>query len=357
MPQLLQPSASQTADRRNAWLIALLGLTLGGLYFVAIDLHDPGFIFSQQQHVLSDAAGSPYRYRVLVPLLLEAGTRAFASVGSPQTAFLYASAVYDCVGFIVQLMVLYVLARQWFSAIQSLLGVALTSCLTIVTLAYFTYQPWSILEVALFGLGFVFAYRGHWGLVTATVVIAALNRETGVFLPLALFLGNLEGLSLPALRRAAERPETRLTFGLVVLSTAIFAALRLVRGSASPADELIDVITRNLERNNLIAAGMAVPLFLGIGWIFAALGLASAPPFVRRIARVVPFYLLAFAIWGWWREVRILTSLYPILLPLVLSYCYLPRSREISVTAAYTPAAPNGRSTAVQRQQRHAKSS
>jgi len=35
---------------------------------------------------------------------------------------------------------------------------------------------------------------------------------------------------------------------------------------------------------------------------------------------VVPFYLVAFAICGWWREVRILTSLYPIVMPMVLGY-------------------------------------
>jgi hypothetical protein len=62
--------------------------------------------------------------------------------------------------------------------------------------------------------------------------------------------------------------------------------------------------------------------FLGFGWFFAAGGVARSLLFVRRIARVVPWYLGAFAIWGWWREARILTSLYPILIPLVLAFCY-----------------------------------
>jgi hypothetical protein len=219
------------------------------------------------------------------------------------------------------MLVLYVLFREFFSPIQSLVGIAFTTGLTVMTFAYFTYQPWSILEVAFFALGFVLAHRGHWGWVTLIVIIASLNRETGVFLPLALFLANLDALW--PLRRAFERPESRISLGLVVLSTAIFAALRLLRGSADPVDQLSDVIARNLQRNNLIAAGFAVPLVLGLGWIFAIRGLDTAPSFARRLARVVPFYLVAFAIWGWWREVRILTSLYPILVPLVLSYCYV----------------------------------
>src|ERR1051326_3125020 len=103
------PAAERSADRRNLLVIALLGLTVAGLYFVAIDLHDPRFALDQQQKVISGIAGSPYRYRVLVPLLLEAGTRLFATAGSIQVGFLEASFVYDCLGLTAQLTVLYVL--------------------------------------------------------------------------------------------------------------------------------------------------------------------------------------------------------------------------------------------------------
>jgi hypothetical protein len=41
----------------------------------------------------------------------------------------------------------------------------------------------------------------------------------------------------------------------------------------------------------------------------------------------VPLYLAVFLVWGWWRETRILTTLYPLLLPLILAYCYSPRVR------------------------------
>lgn len=329
------------ADRRNCLVLALLGLALGALYFAAIDLHDPAFSLGQQQHVMSGEAGSPYRYRVLVPWLLEVGTHVFASAGSPNTAFLWASAAYDGFGFVAQLLLLYVLVRQWFSPLQALVGVAFTSGATLVTFGYFTYQPWSILEVAFFSLGFLLAFRDRWGLVGIVVVLASLNRETGVFLPLALLLASLDAshlFSMAALRSAASRRETLFASAYVLLSTAIFAGLRLLRGSAPPVDQLGDVIARNLEPNNLIAAAMILLVFLGLGWVFAVRGLARGPLFVRRIARVVPCYLAAFAIWGWWREARILTSLYPILIPLVLAYCYAPRSTtQVTVRAVSPP--------------------
>ncbi|HEY1298698.1 MAG TPA: hypothetical protein VGJ60_36920 [Chloroflexota bacterium] len=312
------------ADWRNAIIVTLLGLTLGCLYFIAIDLQAPDYSFTQQQNVVSGLAGSPYRYRVLVPFALDGLTHLFAFVGSTQRAYLGASLVYDCLALAFQFLMLYALFRQFFSPLQSLLGVSFVSGVTVLTLAYFTYQPWSILEVAFYALGFLLAFRGQWAWVGVTVVLASLNRETGVFLPLALFLASLQGLrplGMSTLRRVARRRETYLSFAFLVLSTLIFGGLRLVRGSADPVDELGNVIIRNIQRNNVIAAASAVPLVLGLGWIYAALGYRRAPRFLRGVARVVPFYLAAFALWGWWREVRILTTLYPVLVPLVLVYC------------------------------------
>jgi len=334
-------TARGAADR-TPLLIGLLGLTLGGVYFASIDLRDPAFSFGLHERIIAGEAGSPYRYRVLVPMLLESLTRAFALLEPRDAAFLHASGVYDCLGLVVQLLALYALARQWFSPVQSLVGVAFTSGVTLATFSYFTYQPWSILEVTFFSLGFLFAYHGYWRGVGIMVVLASLNRETGIFLPLALLLGSTEArhpFDLAALRGALVRREPRLAFGFVVLSAGIFAGLRLLRGSAAQVDALGDVFIRNLQPDNLAAAAMVVTLFLGLGWIFAAYGRARAPHFVRGVGRVVPLYLAAFAVWGWWREVRILTTLYPIVMPLVLSYCYRSRTRPVGGTDQQAPEA------------------
>jgi hypothetical protein len=330
---MISPRAALWPADRKVLLIAGLGLALGLLYFVAIDLAAPAHSLGEQQNVISGAAGSPYRYRVLVPLLLDGLTRVFSSLGIRDGAYLYAWAVYDVLAVMAQLLGLFALARQWFRPGEALVGVAFISGVTLATFAYFTFQPWSLLEVTFFSLGFLFAYRGRWGRVATLVVLASLNRETGVFLPLALLLASIDARDWwhpDAIRRAAAQRETRLAFGLLLVSVAIFAGLRLLRGGAAPVDELGDVVSRNLERNNLIAAGLALLLFMGVGWIFALRGFGRAPVFIRRVGRVVPFYLAAFAIWGWWREVRILTTLYPILIVLVLAYCYLPRSGNSS---------------------------
>ena len=195
---------------------------------------------------------------MLVPFLLELGSRTAAFVGPREVAYLTASFIYDGLALTAQMLALYGLTRQWFSPGQALVGVAFTTSATLATFGYFLYQPWSILEVMLFALGFWMAYRERWTAVAATVVLASLNRETGVFLPLALLLANLERADfrdLAGVRAALRRPAVLRAIGLVVLSTAIFVGLRLVRGGAPPVDQLAEVWSRNLDRNNLTAAG------------------------------------------------------------------------------------------------------
>jgi hypothetical protein len=89
--------------------------------------------------------------------------------------------------------------------------------------------------------------------VPILAVLASLNRETGVFLPLALLLASIDARDwwhLDAIRRAAAQRETR--------------------------------------------------------------------------------YWLCSCSWAWTGSLRILTTLYPILIVLVLAYCYLPRSANSS---------------------------
>ena len=77
--------------------------------------------------------------------------------------------------------------------------------------------------------------------------------------------------------------------------------------------------------SQLWLAAFNITALLGAFWIFALFGLPRAPAFVRRSALVIPAYLAVVAIWGIWWEVRLLMPLYPLLLPLALSYLFEPR--------------------------------
>jgi hypothetical protein len=69
-------------------------------------------------------------------------------------------------------------------------------------------------------------------------------------------------------------------------------------------------------------------LFLGGFWLFAVLGFRFAPRLVRQAALIVPLYLVVIAIWGVWNEVRLLMPLYPVLIPLGMSFIWRPSTRN-----------------------------
>ena len=74
-------------------------------------------------------------------------------------------------------------------------------------------------------------------------------------------------------------------------------------------------------------------LLLGAFWVCAVLGMRRAPR--EPCALVLPIYLLTILIWGNWIEVRLLLPMYPVLLPLALSYLFAPRKNaDAGVTIA-----------------------
>lgn len=309
-------------DCLNICLLLLVAVVLTVQYFLAVELQDMGESMLTQHWILVADIGSPYRYRLLVPYLTDALMHLVWREDEPlQIAFVRAYALFDLVSLSLLLVSLYALVRAWFSSARSLVAVLFTAGVMPITFSYYSYQPWWILEVAFTALGLLFAHRRKYVLLGATVALAALNRETGIFLPAALFIGQIRSASLAGIRGALSRRDGQIALAYVLLSVAIFWALRVARGDAGPVDQLVDVLWRNLELEHTRQGALAVLLFLGAGWAFAALGYASAPPFLRGAARIVPLYLLVFFVWGWWREARILTTLYPFLLPLIACYC------------------------------------
>jgi hypothetical protein len=65
-----------------------------------------------------------------------------------------------------------------------------------------------------------------------------------------------------------------------------------------------------------------VDLFLGIFWLFIPLGFKAAPSFVRKMAWLIPAYLVVIMFYAIWFEVRLLMPLYPVLIPIGLAYLF-----------------------------------
>src|SRR5207248_1665292 len=89
---------------------------------------DQAILFREHRAIMSGTSPSPYRYRILAPLLIEAGTDVGAQFTDRETAFHRTVAIYDGVALILLFTTLYTYCRHWFSEERALIGVLLVAC-------------------------------------------------------------------------------------------------------------------------------------------------------------------------------------------------------------------------------------
>jgi hypothetical protein len=277
------------------------------------------------EEIVRGEAPEPYRFRILAPMIAETFRRALAPAAAGEWAFLIAYAVFDLAALALFLWMLFCYVRTWFGDDQSLIGVLFAAATMGVALRDHYFQPWSLLEPALFTAGLYCIHRGRRGALAAIAAVASLNRETGVFIPFAyLIAGRSSGSGQVGGRRGAGG----VVFGaaLFAIWAAVFFGLRRMIGRAEPVGTVADILAYNLTAPVIARATIRGALVFGVFWLFAALGLRRAPGFVRRTALIVPLYLIPVALWGGWHETRLLLPLDAVIVPLALSFLYRQRA-------------------------------
>jgi len=318
------PDATPSRRTFDYKIVLLLLSVAAAVAYVYYDrIHRPNLALRLTLHdqIIQGAALSPYRYRVLVPFTAEILTGVLSAPLSRDRAFLVAYAICDLTATWCVLLALFVWLREWFTKERSLVGVLFVAATMSIALQDHYFQPWSLTEAALFGAALI-AIRGRrFWILACLVAVASLNRETAVFIPLAFLATSVDLMSVFTTRKPELKPMV-LFVGLLAVWLVIFGALRYFRGHAPPVETIGGLLNANLAPERLARAVLSGSLFLGFFWVFAVLGFRSAPRFVRRLAVIIPPYVIAIGLWGMWYEVRLLMPLYFILVPLGLSFLY-----------------------------------
>ena len=262
--------------------------------------------------ILNHTTKAPDRYRVLAPVLVEVPTRVLSRFMPYDSAYDRASVVFYLLAMAALVATQYAYLRVWFTTEQALVGVLLIASTLRITIRQHDYSPSSFLEPSFFALGLLAILHGRRGWLAVLVAVATLNRETAIFL-IALF----------AVTQPLTKDTMKAVAGYGAIWLVIFLGLRVLGGEAERYWTLDLVLRTNLSQ--LWLAAFNITVLLGVFWLFALLGVPRAPAFVRRSALVIPAYLAVVAIWGIWWEVRLLMPIYPMLLPLALSYLFEPR--------------------------------
>jgi len=301
------------------------------VYFTRVDRPNLEPRIELHSQIIEGTAPPPYRYRILVPLIAEISTKAFSVVCSYKKAFLLSYAMYDLLAIFFILATLFLWLKNWFSKEQALIGVLFLAGTMPIALQNHYYQPWSLLETGLFSASLLAIYSKRYWMLAFLVMLASLNRETAIFIPLAFLLTSLDIKSILKTRMHIAWKPIILFFALLLEWAVIFWALRYFQGSAPYIHTIEELLEKNLAKRSLFHTFVNGSLFLGGFWVFIILGYRYAPKFIKQVALIIPFYLIVIAIWGVWYEVRLLMPLYPVLLPFGLSFVYRPKLKTNAV--------------------------
>lgn len=305
-------------------IFILLILIILGVYaaWLALQIVSPACVqgcADTYRGVIAGNGLSPYRYRVL----------SFGLVdwigGNPQSdgAILIAFAVAYFLLFPAAFVAYYAALRRWLQPLGALLGVALLVLYLPVMMRIWGTSLYLVIELLLFSIALRWMRSGWFYAVL--VILATLNRETGILLVLAYGAVNL----------SRWRERRVLGWGIVyaVLWAAIYIGLRVWRGAAP--DEVtiaaawfgntqswhgIDALT-----NHLFFAPLYVAVFLAWRWLNTE---------VRRLIIFVGLpYMVLVLVFGFWNEVRLLIPVMPFLtvaLVTLIEHTYLPSRQSVT---------------------------
>jgi hypothetical protein len=278
-------------------ILGVLALVLAHEYVVRIDLPQLEPRQALHNEILTGTAPSPYRYRVLVPY-----TAAALMHLRPQGhGFFAAYMVLDLATIAFFLWALYRYLALWVTARTALLSVALIAATVTLGIRDHYFQPWSFLEAGLMAAGLYAAAAQRWPLLVLVIVAAALNRETALFIVVAAAM-----LAWPHGRRWFAAC-------VAVWSLAYFG----VRWWLGPAPYVETLWETNLVPRNLLRTALLTTLTLGLPIVLLTWGgYKASPACLRRPLLVVPLFLVPFALYAVWWEVRLWMTMFPVLWPL-----------------------------------------
>lgn len=290
-------------------LLFTVGLLCGLYYMRTVIASDGAVVVGHHLATLNATDSSPFRYRVLAGFLVN-----LLSDSQSATQIVLAACFFHAVGFGVMYICLFQWLQNFTDRSLALVGVLIVAVYMQLMLYMWGSSLYNVFEVVFLCIALNLLYRrsAHWEIGFAIVlVLATLNRETAVLLPISFVLAYRERITSGWYWSRAVA-----FFGLWGL---VFVGLRVILGHAPDAITIGEVWALNTDGGWGTEEAILKNAFLVPIWIGAAAGFGNSPRFIRRIAPAVFPYLVLFLIFGVWNEVRLLLPVLVFVLPSFLT--------------------------------------
>ena len=296
--------------------IATITIALAYMYFRNVQWEYGHHRALQHFETLGATIGAPYRYRILTTYLAEI-PRTITNALLPDAygfPVMIAYLLVETACLLFSIVMLYKLLRLWFNEHQAVLLLLLGGISLAVSGRDHFLVPSSWPEPGLIAAAIYAMYFERRRLLLLLVILATLNRETGVQLAIL-------AASMDYSRFGVRRGVMTAALGMIAWA-ATYGFIRVSLGAAEPEWSLGFIWQLNKTPRELIFAAGALMAVFGALWWWAPAGWQRAPKLLRAAAVIVPIQFVLYAVWGHWVEVRLLTTLLPVVLPLAGFYLF-----------------------------------
>ncbi len=259
--------------------------------------------YENDKAILNHTAEAPYQYRILAPYLM-------SLVASPSNhgAWFSTILIVHLLSFAFIFPSLYTWLQRWGSDRSATYGMFLIALLLAFSFFHqYPLSPTSVIELTLICATLV-VWKRYW-IIVVMVILASLNRETGVLL-----------VAIYALLTAADYRQRSYYIRVLPLGglwAIIMAVLHITLGSAPHVLGLVGTIQGNIED---LQAGLIVNALLLPFWIAAVIGYRRSPGMLKHLGWLALAYLFTALVGGLWAEMgRLSLPIVPLLLPMVVA--------------------------------------
>jgi hypothetical protein len=260
------------------------------------------------RETMAGTADSPYHYRLLAPAFAEL----FISDENTQS-ILAGYTVAHMIVLPAMLVALFAWYRKHAETVTALVGVLLVAVYLPTMFQAWGTSLYTPLEVVFLCAGLLLLTRDTFSTLSyaVLVLIASLNRETAIVLPLAFMALHFDRW------RARWYWSRGVLFGGVW--AAVYVGLRLLFGAAPDQVTIAAAWANNTGGGwHTIEAVTKIGLMLPV-WALVAVNARRAPVRLQRLALVGLPYLALVLLFGFWHETRLYLPLLVLWLPLGLS--------------------------------------
>lgn len=280
------------------------------IYFSRVESQNFIERYALHHEIINGTAGSPYRYRVLIPYLAEILVQLFTSAGIRQkSSFQAAYFIINIISIFSFLHLSYKFFRCFYSQNTALIGILFIGCMIHIGLQDHYYQPWSITEAVFFVAALLLLKRQQMKFLWPLVIVASLNRETAILIPALIFFHS--GATPPKNQKFRQYKHFLYAF---LAWLAAFAGLRHHHGFADHVISIHSLINLNLKPSQILKTALNAFLLLGGWWIILihAVRKCNQNTFLSQSWLILIVYIPLVLVFGVWSEVRLLIPLYPL---------------------------------------------